>query len=44
MGISVEKDLEKFKNKSKLIVANRFDDTLGDNNEILFTRDIFNEN
>ena len=44
MGISVEKDLEKFKNKSKLIVANRFDGTLGDNDEILFTRDIFNEN
>ena len=44
MGISVEKDLEKFKNKSKLIVANRFDGALGDNDEILFTRDIFNEN
>ena len=44
MGISIEKDLEKFKNKSKLIVANRFDSALGDNDEILFTRDIFNEN
>ena len=44
MGISIEKDLEKFKNKSKLIVANRFDGALGDNDEILFTRDIFNEN
>lgn len=44
MGISVEKDLEKFKNKSTLIVANRFDGALGDNDEILFTRDIFNEN
>ncbi|MFL2726659.1 MAG: nucleotide sugar dehydrogenase [Gammaproteobacteria bacterium] len=44
MGILVEKDLEKFKNKSKLIVANRFDGALGDNDEILFTRDIFNEN
>ena len=44
MGISIEKDLEKFKNKSKLIVANRFDDALGGNDEILFTRDIFNEN
>ena len=44
MGISVEKDLEKFKNKSKLIVANRFDGALVDNDEILFTRDIFNEN
>ena len=44
MGISIEKDLEKFKNKSKLIVANRFDIALGNNDEILFTRDIFNEN
>ena len=44
MGISIENDLEKFKNKSKLIVANRFDGALGDNDEILFTRDIFNEN
>ena len=44
MGISIEKDLEKFKNKSKLIVANRFDGALGDNDDILFTRDIFNEN
>ena len=44
MGVSIEKDLEKFKNKSKLILANRLDDALGDNNEILFTRDIFNEN
>ena len=34
MGISVEKDLEKFKNKSKLIVANRFDGALSDNDEI----------
>ena len=44
MGISIENDLEKFKNKSKLIVANRFVGALGDNDEILFTRDIFNEN
>tara|TARA_B100000900_G_scaffold23531_1_gene18346 strand:- start:34 stop:1200 length:1167 start_codon:yes stop_codon:yes gene_type:complete len=44
MGISIENDLEKFKNKSKLIVANRFDIALGNNDEILFTRDIFNEN
>ncbi len=44
MGISIEKDIEIFKNKSNLIVANRFEDVLGDKKEILFTRDIFNKN
>ena len=44
MGVLVENDVKAFKNKSNLIVANRYENELSDKNEVVFTRDIFNIN
>ena len=41
-NLEVEKDLEKFKNISDVIVANRLDDILEDVKSKVYTRDIFN--
>ena len=41
MGCAVERDLSEFKRRSKIIVANRFEDELSDVREKLFTRDIY---
>ena len=38
----VIKDLEEFKNKSDVIIANRFEDILEDVKDKIYTRDIFN--
>lgn len=40
----IEKDLNKFKTKSDIIIANRFDHDLEDVNQKVFTRDIFGSN
>jgi len=42
--IKFEENLEIFKSRSDLIVANRFEDELLDVSEKVFTRDIFKEN
>ena len=41
MGCEAEKDLEEFKKRSKVIIANRYEDVLSDVKEKLFTRDIY---
>ena len=43
MGIELENDLDQFKYKSDLIVANRIYPEISDCNKLLFTRDIFND-
>ncbi len=44
MGFYIEKDLHKFKEFSKLIIANRFEENIKDMRDIIYTRDIFEEN
>lgn len=44
MGISICNDLERFKEKSTLIIANRKDEEIKDISHKVFTRDIFEEN
>ena len=44
MGCPVVNDLEKFKQKSDLILANRTEEDLQDSLDKVFTRDIFNNN
>ncbi|MDG6881298.1 UDP-glucose 6-dehydrogenase [Phocoenobacter uteri] len=41
-GINVSKSLDKFKNKSDIIIANRISDNLSDVIDKVYTRDIFN--
>jgi len=43
-GLEVENDINKFKDRCDLIVANRFDDALRDVKNKVFSRDIFKEN
>ncbi len=43
-GYKVEHDLTKFKKKSNVIIANRFDDILEDVREKVYTRDLFRNN
>lgn len=43
-GLEIEKNLNSFKNRSDLIVANRLDDDLIDVKVKVFSRDIFEEN
>ena len=40
-GYKVENNLQKFKNECDIIVANRFDETLQDVQEKVFTKDIY---
>ena len=40
-GFKVENDLEKFKEVSSIIIANRFEDSLSDVKEKVYTRDLF---
>ena len=44
MGFRIENDLAKFKKESKLIISNRIDKDIEDKADILFTRDIFEDN
>lgn len=41
MGCEAERDLDEFKRRSKVIIANRYEDALSDVKEKLFTRDIY---
>ena len=43
-NLKVEHDLGTFKKKSDVIIANRFDEEIGDEIEKIYTRDIFREN
>lgn len=43
IGCHVEKNLKKFKNNSQLIIANRVDSDISDQNNKIFTRDIFGD-
>ena len=43
-GMKLIKDLDEFKNKSDLVVANRFTNSISDISEKVFTRDIFGDN
>ena len=43
-GYKVEHDLDTFKNTSDVIIANRFDEEIADENEKIYTRDIFRNN
>ncbi len=40
-GYQVEKDFEKFKAESRIILANRFDETLNEVKDKVYTRDLF---
>ncbi len=44
MGVEVESNFKKFKDKSCLIIANRLDKLIEDAKDTLFTRDIFKKN
>ncbi len=44
MGIRVENNLNKFKNKCRLIIANRIEKAIEDKKDIIYTRDLFGEN
>ena len=44
MGCRIERNIDNFKEKSSLIVANRLDDNLFDVSDKVYTRDIFGEN
>ncbi len=41
MGCEAERDLEAFKKRSRVIIANRYEEALSDVKEKLFTRDIY---
>ena len=43
-NIQVEKDIKSFKERSYLIITNRYDETLDDVKEKVYTRDIFRMN
>ena len=43
-GVEVVDDLKEFKNRSDLILANRFNDELKDSLKKIYTRDLFREN
>ena len=43
-GYPVIHDLDEFKNSSDVIIANRYDEEIGDEKEKLYTRDIFRNN
>lgn len=42
LGNEIVNDIERFKTESKVIIANRFNEQLGDVQEKVYTRDIFN--